>query len=123
MNKKILIVEDNEINSKMLSYFLQQNGFDTICINNGNDVVNKCYEFTPDLILMDIEIFGISGIEACIKLRALKPFENIPIFAVTALSHDKFNSEAHNAKFDEYVEKPIILSELLTKIKTYIEQS
>ncbi|MDF3047646.1 MAG: cell division response regulator DivK [Candidatus Midichloriaceae bacterium] len=120
MNKKILIVEDNEINSKMLSYFLQQNGFETICINNGNEVVNKCHEFLPDLILMDVEIFGISGIEACIRLRMLENFKNIPIFAVTALSHEKFNSEAHNARFDEYIEKPIILSELLEKIVKYM---
>jgi len=122
MNKKILIVEDNEINSKMLTYFLQQNGFVTSTINNGDAVLDQCHEFRPDLILMDIEIYGISGVDACIKLRAVKEFENMPVFAVTALTHDKFNKEAHNARFDEYVEKPIILSELLNKIETYIRR-
>ncbi len=121
MNKKILIVEDNEINSKMLTYFLQQNGFQTISINNGDAVVNQCYEFRPDLVLMDIEIYGMSGVDACIKLKAIKEFENLPIFAVTALAHEKFNKEAHNARFDKYIEKPIVLGELLDNIKTYIK--
>ena len=120
MSKKILIVEDNEINSKMLSCFLEQNGFLTRSINNGNDVLDQCHEFLPNMVLMDIEIYGISGVNACIKLRNEKKFEKLPVFAVTALTHEKFNNEAHRAKFDEYIEKPIILGELLNKIETYI---
>jgi two-component system cell cycle response regulator DivK len=120
MSKKILIVEDNEINSKMLTYFLEQNGFLTKSINNGNDVLDLCYEFKPNVILMDIEIYGISGVDACIKLRAEKEFEALPVFAVTALAHEKFNKESHQARFDEYIEKPIILGELINKIRNYM---
>lgn len=120
MKKKILIVEDNQINSKMLTYFLQHNDFITTSINNGDAVLDECIQFRPDLVLMDIEIYGVSGAHACIKLRKIKEFENLPIFAVTALTYDKFNKEARNARFDEYVEKPIVLNDLLGKIKSYI---
>ncbi len=121
MQSKILIVEDNELNSKMLSFYLEQNGYKTRVINNGDDVLSSCTEFMPHLVLMDIEIYGISGIEACSVLKDDPRFVKTPVFAVTALNQNRIANELQAANFDEFIEKPIILSELLEKIKTHIK--
>ena len=119
MGKKILVVEDNELNAKLLAYFLEQNGFLTRSIDNGDHVLDQCHEFKPDMVLMDIEIHGISGADACIELRNDKAFDE-PIFALTASNREEFNNKAGYARFDEYVQKPILLDDLLNKMDIYI---
>jgi DNA-binding response OmpR family regulator len=120
MVQRVLIVEDNPAHAKMLSYCLKHRGFQVACIENGDDVVSECESFRPDLVLMDIEIPGISGMEACMLLRKDKKFAKLPIFAVTAMNRVQFMHEEQHKHFDEYIEKPVILNELLMKINEYL---
>jgi CheY-like chemotaxis protein len=119
---KILIVEDNPVHAKMLSYCLEHRGYWLRCVENGEDVLSECHSFQPDLVFMDIEIPGISGMEACMLLRNDLTFSDLPVFAVTAMHRVQFLHEENHRYFDEYIEKPVILSELLAKIIDYLEK-
>lgn len=120
MSRKILIVEDDEVNSIMLSEYLEQNNITTTIIHQDDDVLDACYNTSPDIVIMNLDIYGVEGVDACIKIQSDESFRKLPIFAITALPHEKFNEEYHGDIFDEYIEKPIILSDLLDTINKYL---
>lgn len=120
MSSKILIVEEDDSNSSMLSEYLEKHNISTTIIHKDDDVVNACYQQLPDIIIMDIDTYGIEGMDACVKLKSDESFRRTPIFAITALTHDKFNEEYHEDIFDEYIDKPVMPSDLLKTIKKYL---
>lgn len=119
MTKKILIVEDNELNAKLINQYLKQKGYITKHIDSGDEALDATIEFTPDLILMDIEINGINGVQACAQIRKNKDFSNIPIVAVTSFSREKVLNEMNGRQFNEYVQKPIVFSEFNLILEKY----
>ncbi len=117
---RILIVEDNPIHAKMIKYCLENRGYFARCIERGDYVVSEIDDFLPHIVLMDIEIPGISGVESAITIRNTPQIKNLPIFAVTATHKMQFHHQGYKQYFDEYIEKPIILSELLLKMAKYL---
>ncbi len=112
----ILIVEDNEKNLKLVRDVLQAKGHETIEAGNGEDGVALARERRPDLVLMDIQLPGISGIEAIARLRADPATAAIPVAAVTASVMQQDRRQITEAGFDAFISKPIALREFLDAV-------
>jgi two-component system, cell cycle response regulator DivK len=118
----ILIVEDNERNLKLVRDVLQVKGYRTIEAMTGEDGVKLATEHKPDLVLMDIQLPGISGIDALRALRADPATAGIPIIAVTASVMQQDRKQIMEAGFDAYVGKPINLKEFLAAVQHALEE-
>ena len=112
----ILIVEDNEKNMKLVRDVLQVKGYATIEATTGEDGVRLAKERLPALVLMDIQLPGISGIEALKQLRADPATAAIPVIAVTASVMVSDRRNITDAGFDGYVGKPLNLREFLDAV-------
>jgi two-component system, cell cycle response regulator DivK len=113
----ILIVEDNERNLKLVRDVLQVKGYKTVEAMTGEEGVKLAVERLPDLVLMDIQLPGINGIEALRLLRANPVTAKIPVIAVTASVMQQDRKLITEAGFDGYVGKPINLAEFLAAVK------
>ncbi|MEP7209140.1 MAG: response regulator [Casimicrobiaceae bacterium] len=113
----ILIVEDNEKNMKLVRDVLQVKGYATLEAGTGEDGVRLAREHRPDLILMDIQLPGISGIEALQVLRSEPHTADIPVIAVTASVMQQDRTLITEAGFDAYVGKPIDLKTFLEAVR------
>jgi two-component system cell cycle response regulator DivK len=117
----ILIVEDNDKNLKLVRDVLQVDGYRTIEAVTGEDGVALAQEEKPDLILMDIQLPGINGIEALRLLRADPATAAIPIIAVTASVMQQDRKMITEAGFDAYVGKPLNLKEFRDAVRRALE--
>jgi two-component system cell cycle response regulator DivK len=113
----ILIVEDNEKNMKLARDVLRAKGYATLEATTGEDGVRLARERLPDLVLMDIQLPGISGIEALRQLRADPATAAIPVLAVTASVMEQDRRQITQAGFEAYVGKPINLKEFLEAVR------
>ena len=114
--KRILIVEDNEKNMKLARDVLQAKGYATLEATRGEDAVRIALAEKPDLVLMDIQLPGINGIEALRQLRADPATAGIPIVALTASVTQGDRSRITDARFDAFLGKPIDLKEFLATV-------
>jgi two-component system cell cycle response regulator DivK len=117
----ILIVEDNEKNMKLARDVLQSRGYTTLEAMTGEDGVRVAVEKKPDLVLMDIQLPGINGIEALRRVRADPDCARIPIVAFTASVMSADRSQITEAGFDAFIGKPINLKEFLDTVKRVLE--
>jgi len=117
----VLIVEDNEKNLKLVRDVLQVKGYETIEAVTGEDGVALARERKPDLILMDIQLPGINGIDALKALRADAATAHIPAIAVTASVMQQDRKLITEAGFDAYLSKPLDLREFLATVKKLLE--
>jgi two-component system cell cycle response regulator DivK len=117
----ILIVEDNEKNMKLARDVLQSRGYATLEAVTGEDGVRMAIEKKPDLVLMDIQLPGINGIEALRRVRAEPACERIPVVAFTASVMSTDRSQISEAGFDGFLSKPINLKEFLDTVKRVLE--
>ncbi|MCW6036323.1 response regulator [Spirulina subsalsa FACHB-351] len=117
---KLLLVEDNEMNRDMLSRRLKRKGYDVVVAVDGEEGINISHAEQPDLILMDISLPVLDGLEATRQLKTHPQTAQIPIIALTAhaMSGDRERSLA--AGCDDYDTKPIELPRLLTKIEALL---
>jgi two-component system, cell cycle response regulator DivK len=113
----ILIVEDNEKNMKLARDVLQSKGYATLEAVTGEDGVRLAIEKRPDLVLMDIQLPGINGIEALRRVRADPGCARIPVVAFTASVTSTDRSQISAAGFDAFLSKPINLKEFLETVK------
>ena len=113
----ILIVEDNDKNMKLARDILQAKGYTTIEAVTGEEGVRLAKEQRPHLVLMDIQLPGISGIEALRRLRADAATASIPVIAVTASVMASDRREITDAGFDGYIGKPIALKEFVETVR------
>jgi two-component system cell cycle response regulator DivK len=117
----ILIVEDNEKNMKLARDVLQAKGYRTLEAVTGEDGVKLARENVPDLVLMDIQLPGINGIEAFRQIRGDAKTSRIPVVALTASVTPTDRSAITAAGFDAFIGKPINLKEFLETVKRLAE--
>ena len=117
----ILIVEDNEKNLKLVRDVLQVKGYKTIEAGNAEDGIVLAKEHNPALVLMDIQLPGMNGIDALKELRADPATAGIPVIAVTASVMQQDRNLITEAGFDGYIGKPINLKEFLDAVKKMVE--
>ena len=115
-NELILIVEDNEQNQKLASDVLRFKGFRVLVAETAEIGVPMVLKEKPDLVLMDIHLPGMNGIEALAKLRSDPETKAIPVFAFTASVMPQDRKEITSAGFDGFLSKPINLKEFLDTI-------
>jgi len=120
--KLILIVEDNDKNLKLVRDVLQVKGYATVEAGNAEDGIALARARKPDLVLMDIQLPGMSGIDAIGVLRADPATAGIPVVAVTASVMPQDRNKITEAGFDAYVGKPINLKEFLDTVRTMLER-
>ena len=117
----ILIIEDNEKNMKLARDVLQAKGHAVVEAVTGEEGVRLAKESNPDLVLMDIQLPGINGIEALRQLRADPRAARIPVVAFTASVTPNDRSQISAAGFDGFLSKPINLKEFLETVKRMLE--
>ena len=118
----ILIIEDNEKNRKLVRDVLQAKGYKTLEAVTGEEGVKLAKEKRPDLVLMDIQLPGINGIEAFKQIRADAATKAIPVIALTASVTPTDRSAISAAGFDAFLGKPINLKEFVDTVKRLIEK-
>ncbi|MBF0256064.1 MAG: response regulator [Gammaproteobacteria bacterium] len=114
--RRILLAEDDAANRAMTRDYLQHQGLAVITAENGLQALNLARDEEPDLILMDIQLEIISGLEVTRKLRAMPGFERLPIVALTAMAMPGDRERCIDAGMDDYISKPLGLKELLQQI-------
>ncbi len=117
----ILIVEDNDKNMKLARDILNAKGYQTVEAVTGEDGVKLAKDKKPDLVLMDIQLPGINGIEAFKQIRSDKATARIPVVALTASVTPTDRSEITAAGFDAFIGKPINLKEFVETVRRLVE--
>jgi len=117
----ILLTDDNEDHINMILEFLQVQGYQIITARNGSEAIAQAREEKPDVILMDIQMPGMDGLEATRRFRADAELANIPIIALTALAMPGDRERCLQAGANEYFSKPVSPSELVKKIETFLK--
>ena len=107
MAKTVLIVEDNELNMKLFRDLLEAHGYQTVGTNRGTDALDLVRRHRPDLILMDIQLPEVSGLDVTRWIKNDPELRAIPIIAVTAFDTDGFRRAAYDVGFDGYLTKPL----------------
>jgi two-component system cell cycle response regulator DivK len=118
--KKLLIVEDNELNLKLYLYTLRPIDAQILISRNGHEALNLILKEKPDLVILDIQIPGISGIEVAKTVRQNPALANIPLIAVTAYTMVGDKEKILNAGCDYYLSKPIDTRAFLKIIQTIL---
>ncbi|MDD1743790.1 MAG: response regulator [Methanomassiliicoccales archaeon] len=119
--KRILVVEDNQANMYLVEFILTHTGYEVLKAENGEDGVALALKERPDLILMDIQLPGIDGLEATRRIRASEVDGNVPIVALTSYAMTGDRERAEAAGCDGYIEKPIDPETFVGRIVTYLQ--
>jgi two-component system cell cycle response regulator DivK len=118
--KKILVVEDNEQNRYLMEYMLEQNGYAVVMAHSGSEAIAMAVGEKPDLILMDIQLPDMDGLEVTRRIRASGADGKIPIVAVTSFALTGDREKALAAGCNGYIEKPIDPETFLGEIAKYL---
>ncbi|MCB1504013.1 MAG: response regulator [Hyphomicrobiaceae bacterium] len=118
--KTVLIVEDNELNMKLFHDLLDVNGYATIQTRNGLEVIDLARMHRPDLILMDIQLPEISGLEVTKWLKNDEQLADIPVIAVTAFAMKGDEERIRSGGCEAYISKPISVVTFLETVRRFI---
>ena len=121
MAQTILIVEDNDLHMKLFNDLLQAHGYQTIQAMDGRDVMKLAYDNRPDLILMDIQLPEISGLEVTKMLKADDDLKSIPVVAVTAFAMKGDEEKILKGGCDGYIAKPISVPAFLETVAKFLD--
>ena len=119
--ERVLIVEDNEKNMKLFRDVLSAKGYRTLEATSGEQAIALALEHAPDLVLMDIRLPDIDGVEALGRLRADERTTSIPVVAVTAQAMRGDRERFLAAGFDGYLPKPVDIAELAATVREHCE--
>ncbi len=123
IKKKILIVDDEEDIRTFLEYNLKKEGFETYTAADGKEAIETAAKIKPDLILLDIMLPNVYGIDVCKQIKNNPATSNTIIIALTALRQDNVQLDAFSVGCDDFVNKPIKLKILIARIKTRLKIS
>jgi two-component system cell cycle response regulator DivK len=120
MKKTALIVEDNALNLKLMRDLLEASGIATLQTKDGMRALEMAREHRPDIILMDIQLPDVSGLDVTRQLKADSDLRHIPIIAVTALALRGDEERVLEAGCDAYITKPISVANFLDEVKKFL---
>ncbi len=115
-----MIVEDNELNMKLFNDLLEANGYNTIKTDDGMKALELAREHRPDLILMDIQLPEVSGLEVTKWLKEDNELHKIPVIAVTAFAMKGDEERIRQGGCEAYISKPLSMSGFIETVKTYL---
>ena|SRR5689334_2242139 len=117
--RTILIVEDNAFNMKLLDDLLRSAGYDTLKATDGRQALQAARQFRPDVILMDIGLPDMSGIDVTKEIRANDELKDIPVIAVTAYAAPEDEAAIRRAGCNDYIAKPISAPVFLRMVRRH----
>jgi len=122
MSHRILVVEDNEVNLALILAMLSNQGHEVTVARNGQEAIDLAQSHRPELILMDIKMPVMDGLEATRRLRAIPEFAQTPIIALTASTGSEAEDLQVTAGCTEHLAKPIQTKELFEVLDRYLEK-
>lgn len=123
MAKTVLVVEDNELNMKLFHDLLEATGYETIQTRNGLEAIDLAREHQPDLILMDIQLPEVSGLEVTKWIKEDDDLRSIPIIAVTAFAMKGDEERIRQGGCEAYLSKPISVGKFIETVKSYLGEA
>jgi two-component system phosphate regulon response regulator PhoB len=123
MNLKVMVVEDEEPLALLLRYNLEAEGYEVETVASGDEAELRLYEQTPDLLLLDWMLPGLSGIELCRRLRLRRETERLPVIMLTARGEENERIRGLQTGADDYVVKPFSVPELMARIRAMLRRA
>ena len=120
MAKRILVVEDNDLNRKLFCDVLKANGFEVEPVADGELALNAARAFAPDLVIMDIQLPNISGLDLIVAFKRDASLADTPILAVTAYAGKGDEERIRDAGAKDYLSKPVSISPFMAAVKTLL---
>ena len=120
MAKTVLVVEDNELNMKLFHDLLEANGYNIVQTRSGLEAIDLAREHRPDLILMDIQLPEVSGLEVTKWIKEDDDLRSIPVIAVTAFAMKGDEERIRQGGCEAYLSKPISVAKFIETVKRHI---
>jgi CheY-like chemotaxis protein len=120
MAKEILIVEDNEDNRLLAEKILNYHGFKTVTASHGKEALQYCETHQPDLILMDLSLPDVDGMEVTRLLRKKPQYQHVPIIALTAHALHGIQELTQEAGLNDFLAKPFLPNDLIHLVQKYL---
>lgn len=120
MGQKILIVEDNELNLRLFCDLLRAHGFEVEPVRDGREALEKAREFEPELVVMDIQMPHISGLELIEQMKQEEALAPVPVLAVTAYAAKGDEERIRDAGAEGYVSKPISVMKFVEAVRALL---
>jgi two-component system cell cycle response regulator DivK len=120
MTKTVLVVEDNELNMKLFHDLLEAHGYDIVQTRNGLEAIDLARTHRPDLILMDIQLPEVSGLEVTRRIKDDDDLRTIPVIAVTAFAMKGDEERIRQGGCEAYLSKPISVAKFMETVKAYL---
>ncbi|MDB5643269.1 MAG: two-component system response regulator [Hyphomicrobiales bacterium] len=120
MSKKVLIVEDNELNMKLFNDLLEAHGYATVQTRNGMEALDLARAHRPDLILMDIQLPEVSGLQVTQWIKDDPGLRHIPVIAITAFAMKGDEEKIRQGGCEAYLSKPISVVKFLETVRNFI---
>ncbi len=121
LRKTILVVEDNELNMKLFEDLLQAHGYRILTTKDGKEALRLAKEHRPDLVLMDIQLPEISGLEVTRLMKADEDIRHIPVVAVTAFAMKGDEEKIRQGGCEGYISKPISVSRFIETVQKFLK--
>jgi two-component system, cell cycle response regulator DivK len=118
--RKVLIVEDNDLNMKLFNDLLEAHGYDTLQTKDGVEALRMAREHRPDLILMDIQLPEVSGLEVTKWLKEDDDLRAIPVIAVTAFAMKGDEEKIRDGGCEAYIAKPISVASFMRTVERFL---
>ena len=117
MTKRILVVEDNDLNRKLFCDVLQASGFAVEPVADGNDAIERARSFFPNLVVMDIQLQDISGLDLIADLKRDAALADVPVLAVTAYAGKGDEQRIREVGAEGYLAKPVSIGPFMAAVK------
>jgi len=120
--KRILVVEDNDLNRKLFCDVLKSQGYAVEPVSDGREALDRARQFVPNLIIMDIQLAEISGVELIEQAKADPVLRPIPVLAVTAYAGKGDEERIRDAGAEGYLAKPVSIGPFMQAVKALVER-
>ncbi|SFO91698.1 two-component system, cell cycle response regulator DivK [Qipengyuania nanhaisediminis] len=118
--KRILVVEDNDLNRKLFCDVLKANGHEVVPVADGNNVIATARKFAPDLVIMDIQLPGVSGVDLIAELKDNGDLAKVPVLAVTAYAGKGDEERIRGAGAEDYLAKPVSIGPFMAAVRRLV---
>ena len=120
MAKRILVVEDNDLNRKLFTDVLKANGYEVVPVADGQNVIGTAKRFAPHLVIMDIQLPNVSGLDLIADLKANPALAKAPVLAVTAYAGKGDEERIRGAGAEDYLAKPVSIGPFMAAVRNLL---
>lgn len=117
MTKRIMVVEDNDLNRKLFCDVLNANGFEVVPVADGQNVLTTTRKFAPDLVIMDIQLPHVSGLDLIAQIKGDPALATTPVLAVTAYAGKGDEERIRGAGAEDYLAKPVSIGPFMAAVR------